>query len=139
MFNTSYNSSEDMINKIQSLKGKTKLKFYQNISNFYDEMTYARRSGTFQFQKDVSTEGAQGISKKDHKVIVLVNFFQTKPQVRNMNNNYYDLYYTVIKTKIIRKLKTMNIKIMKTIILKVMIFLPLIIKLELNLRKQYSV
>ena len=33
MANTTYNSSEDMINKIQELKGKTKLKFYKNISN----------------------------------------------------------------------------------------------------------
>ena len=31
---TTYNSTEDMINKLQQLKGKTKLQFYQNISNF---------------------------------------------------------------------------------------------------------
>ena len=30
-------TTEDMINKIQSLKGKTKLRFYKNISNYYDE------------------------------------------------------------------------------------------------------
>ena len=24
---------------------------------------------------------------------------QTKPQVKNMNNNYYDLYYTVSKNR----------------------------------------
>ena len=24
---------------------------------------------------------------------------QTKPQAKSMNNNYYDLYYTVIKTR----------------------------------------
>ena len=28
-----------------------------------------------------------------------MQFLQTKPQVRNMNINYYDLYYTVIKTR----------------------------------------
>ena len=28
-----------------------------------------------------------------------MKFLQTKPQVENMNNNYYDLYYTVIKTR----------------------------------------
>ena len=27
-----------MINKLQSLKGKTKLRFYKNISNYYTEM-----------------------------------------------------------------------------------------------------
>ena len=26
-------------------------------------------------------------------------FLQTKPQVKNMNINYYDLYYTIIKTR----------------------------------------
>ena len=34
LVNTEYNSTEDMINKLQELKGKTKLKFYKNISNF---------------------------------------------------------------------------------------------------------
>ena len=29
MTNITYDSSEDMINKLQSLKGKTKLKFYK--------------------------------------------------------------------------------------------------------------
>ena len=38
MDNTNYNTTEDMINKLQSLKGKTKLKFYENISNYYIEM-----------------------------------------------------------------------------------------------------
>ena len=28
-----------------------------------------------------------------------MKFLQTKSQVKNMNNNYYDLYYTVIKTR----------------------------------------
>ena len=35
---TTYNSSEDMINKLQELKGKTKLNFNKNISNYYKEM-----------------------------------------------------------------------------------------------------
>ena len=33
MVNTDFNSTEDMINKLQSLKGKTKLKFHENINN----------------------------------------------------------------------------------------------------------
>ena len=28
-----------------------------------------------------------------------MKFLQTKPQVKKMNMNYYDLYYTVIKTR----------------------------------------
>ena len=28
-----------------------------------------------------------------------MKFLQTKPQIRNMNINYYDLYYTVINVR----------------------------------------
>ena len=35
---TKYNSTEDMINKLQELKGRTKLKFYKNISIYYGKM-----------------------------------------------------------------------------------------------------
>ena len=28
-----------------------------------------------------------------------MKFLQTKPQVKNGNNNYYDLYYTVIRNR----------------------------------------
>ena len=38
MVNTTYNSTKDMVNNLQQLKGKTKLKFYKNISIYYDEM-----------------------------------------------------------------------------------------------------
>ena len=53
----------------------------------------------FQTQKDPFSKKAQGISKIYHKVLLLMKFLQTKPQVKNMNINYYDLYYTVIKTR----------------------------------------
>ena len=38
MVNANNNSTEEMINKLQSLKGKTKLKNYKKISNCYQEM-----------------------------------------------------------------------------------------------------
>ena len=38
MVNTNYNTTEEMINKLQSLNVKTKLKFYKNISNYYIEI-----------------------------------------------------------------------------------------------------
>ena len=95
MVNTTYNSSEDMINKLQSLKGKTKLKFYKNISDYHIEM----KSKNFQTQEDPFAKNAQGISKIYHEVLLLMKFLQTKPQVKNMNIKYYDLYYTFIKTR----------------------------------------
>ena len=95
MVNTTYNSTEDMSKKLQELKGKTKLKFYKNISNYYNEL----KNKNFQTQQDPSAKNAQGVSKIYHEVLLLKKFLQTKPQVKNMNINYYDLYYTVIKVR----------------------------------------
>ena len=47
-----------MIKKIQNLKGKIKIKFYENISNHYDEMIYSRQIGNFQFEEDPFSEDA---------------------------------------------------------------------------------
>ena len=87
------NSTEDMINKLQQLKGKAKLKFYKNISKYYDEMN----NKNFRFEEDPFARNAQAVGKIYHEVLLLMKFLQTKPQVKNMNINYYDLYYTVIK------------------------------------------
>ena len=95
MVNTNYNTTEDMITKLQQLKGKTKLKFYKNIHNFYTEM----KKINFETQQDPFAKNAQGIRKIYHEVLLLMKFLQTKPQVKNMNINYYDLFYTVIKTR----------------------------------------
>ena len=95
MVYTNYNSTEDMINKLQSLKGKTKLKFYKNIKNYYIEM----KNRNFQTQEDPLSRYAEGYSKIYHEVLLLMKFLQTKPKVKNMNINYYDLYYTIIKSR----------------------------------------
>ena len=96
MVNTTYNSIDDMINKLQSLKGKTKLKFYKNISNYYIEM----KNKNFQTQdQDPFSRNAESLSKIYHEVLLLMKFLQTKPQVKNININYYDLYHTVFKVR----------------------------------------
>ena len=51
------------------------------------------------FEQDPFARNAQGISKIYHEVLLLMNFLQTKPEDKNMNINYYDLYYTVIKNR----------------------------------------
>ena len=90
--NTTYNSTEDMIDKIQQLKRKSKSNFLKNISNFYDNMN-------IRMDEDSFARNAQSISKIYHEVLVLMKFLQTKHQVKNMNMKYYDLYYTVIKNR----------------------------------------
>ena len=90
--NTNYNSTEHMIDKLQELKGKTNQNFYENISNYYDIMN-------FQMDEDAFSKNAQGIRKIYHDILMLMKVLQTKPQLKNINNNYYDLYYTVIKNR----------------------------------------
>ena len=92
MVNTTYNSTEDMIDKTQSSKGKTKLEFFKNIGNYYDNMN-------IRMDEDPFAKNAQGMSKFYHEVFLLLKFLQTKPQVKTMNFNYYDFYYTVIKNR----------------------------------------
>ena len=96
MVKTNYNSTEDMINKLQQLKRKSKLKFYKIISDYYIEM----KNKNFQtYDQDPFSRYSQGISKIYHEVLLLMKFLQTKPKVKNMNINYFDLYYSVIKTR----------------------------------------
>ena len=74
MVNTTYNSTQDMITKLQRLKGKTKLKFYKkNVSNCYNEM----KIKNFQTQQDPFAKNAQGLSKIYHQVLLLMKFLQT--------------------------------------------------------------
>ena len=81
MDNTTCNSTEDMIKKLQSLKGKTKLMFYKLTSKFYDKMNIRMDEYTF-------ARNAQDISKIFQEVLVLMKFLQTKPEVKNMNINF---------------------------------------------------
>ena len=96
MVNTTYNSTEDLIDKLQQLKGKRKLKFYKKIYKYYDEM----KRTNFQTEQRPFSKNSQGISKIYHEALLLMKFLQTKPQVKNMNINYNDLYYTVIKNRV---------------------------------------
>ena len=52
-----------MIRKLQSLKCKTNLKLYKNLSSYYDEMNIRRQNGNFQFEDDCLSKNAQSISK----------------------------------------------------------------------------
>ena len=96
MVNTKYNTIEDMIGKLQQLKGKTKLIFYKNINNYYTEM----KNKNFQTNKQYPfSRNTQGISKNYHEVLLLMKYLQTKPKIKKINFKYYDLYYTVIKVR----------------------------------------
>ena len=78
MINTADNSSEEMINKLQELKGKTKQKFHKIVSNYHDEMNIKN----FQFQQDSFSKNAQSISKIYHEVFLLNNFYRLKLKLK---------------------------------------------------------
>ena len=48
---------------------------------------------------DPFSKNVQGVANIYHEVLLLMEFLQTKPDIKNMNINCYDLYYTVIKTR----------------------------------------
>ena len=73
-----------MINELQSSKDKT------NVN--------------FQFEEDPFSKNAEGISKNYHEVLIIMNFLQTKLQIKNMNKNYHALLYTLNKNRIIKKM-----------------------------------
>ena len=77
MVNTTYSSTEDMINELQELKGKTKIKFYKKISKYCDNLN-------IRMDEDPCAKNAQGISKIYHDVLLLIKFLQTKRQVKNI-------------------------------------------------------
>ena len=56
---TTYNSTKDMIDKLQELKGKTKLNFYKNISNYYIE----KKNKNFQTQEDLLVKTLKILAK----------------------------------------------------------------------------
>ena len=95
MVNTTYISTQDMINKIQLLKHKTKPKFYENVSNFNDEMNYRN----LRDEEDPLSKTAHVITEICIEVLLFLKFLQTKPQVKIMNCNYYHLYDPLIKNR----------------------------------------
>ena len=53
----------------------------------------------FKAEQDPFAKNAQCINKIYHEVLLLMKYLETKPQVKNLNTDYYDLYYTVIKVR----------------------------------------
>ena len=98
-------------------------------------MNIRRQSGNFQFEEDPFSKNVPGIGKTYHAVLLLMKFLQTAPQVKKMNINYHDLYYTVIKIRDDKKTVDDKMKMMKMIILILMIsFLIIILEEEMTIK-----
>ena len=57
------------------------------------------KNKNFQTQEDPFSRNAQGISKIYLELLMLMKFLQTKSQIKNLNIDFYDLYYTAIKSR----------------------------------------
>ena len=78
MMNIKYESTEDMIEELRSLKGKTELKFYKSSTDYYDQLNYIRRSGKFESEEDPFGKGAPGVAFLMHEALLLMIFFAEK-------------------------------------------------------------
>ena len=67
LLNTNCQSSEDMIIKLQELKGKTKLKIYNIINKYYVNINIRMDEDTF-------AKNARGISEFYHEFLLLMKF-----------------------------------------------------------------
>ena len=71
---TKYKATQGLHIKLQQLKCRTNLKFYQNNSNYYYEMKYQRQNGTYQFDENPFVQNVEGIGKITHEVSLLMKF-----------------------------------------------------------------
>ena len=67
--------TEELNNKKQCFKGKTKLKFKKMYNWSIGDMIYHRQNGTFQFEEDLSAANAQSIGEKSSWIIHANDFF----------------------------------------------------------------
>ena len=51
LVNTEKKATEEMVDKLQSSEGKTKLKNHQNFRDYYDQMKYMRQAVLFNLKK----------------------------------------------------------------------------------------
>ena len=65
--------------------GKTKLKVYQNFSNYYDEMNYLRQSGDFPFEVDPFSKNAEREASNIQEVLLIMIFFQPTSENKKIN------------------------------------------------------
>ena len=71
-----------MIDKLQSLKGKTSLIFCETVIEYYDERKFMKQRVILNLKKITLPKDAGRKAKILLKVLLLVKFSQTKPQIK---------------------------------------------------------
>ena len=66
MKKNSKKTTEEMINNLQNLKGKTKIKFNGTVSKRYHEMKHLRKLQKNHFEEDPSSRNAESVPLTMH-------------------------------------------------------------------------
>ena len=80
MVNTKCKTTEKMVDRLQNLEGKPKLKFYNCKSFCHGQFIYMIRSYTFRFEENRIGNVAQDIAFKMHETLLLMKLSETEPQ-----------------------------------------------------------
>ena len=75
-----FSTIDVMIIKIQSLKGKIKLKFHQDFSFFYGGSDERRQNGNFLFEEDAFSRNAQRTATIMHEGFLSMKFCTLRPK-----------------------------------------------------------
>ena len=78
-----YKTVKDMINKLRSSNGKTKLEFQQKRGVYFHEMNYMRQSNTFTFEEDHFAKNGESRGMIRHERLLIMKFLQTKSLIKN--------------------------------------------------------
>ena len=77
--NWKFKTQNDMNFKLQIVKGKTRLKIHQIITDYYDQTNYMRQSNSFKFGESRFGKVAQSIVSIMHESLFLIRLSQRKP------------------------------------------------------------
>ena len=65
MMNEKYKTKKDLIEKKQFLRVERKMKFHQDLINYYDEIKYLRQNGDVYFEEKSSNKNAKSIGMNE--------------------------------------------------------------------------
>ena len=70
------------------------MEFQQYFSKNFVEMIDVRQSRKFHFEGHHFRKNVEGVPFILHKLVM--NIFQTKPQIKRKNISFFDVYFTII-------------------------------------------
>ena len=70
MVNTRYKTAKKLMIKLQQTKGERNPKNHQALGIYYNQATYRRQGGYFQFEEELSAKNSQGLAKIFHGVLL---------------------------------------------------------------------